>query len=214
MSDNKQSASLAEWLKPQCARLMYGRCTTLYCLKRGGYTGEPADAGIATCEPYELFTLLPRVSDQKKLAEIMERRAKAANLEARRGYNHPLERPTWSDIDYLLSCLEQPQSERCGECVRCHHSEGVDVNGWCLHGRPYIANQPDSNQRSICGHKCVFPATDSTSEQGYVPCPNPDCIEGKVSVGCAIDKPLISVDCVQCKGSGRIPATTENEGWE
>lgn len=46
------------WLKPMCSRLMHGRCTTLYCLKRGGYTGEPADASIATCEAYESYNAL------------------------------------------------------------------------------------------------------------------------------------------------------------
>lgn len=51
------------WLKPQCSRLMYGRCTTLYCLRRGGYTGEPADASIATCEAYESFNALTAQSD-------------------------------------------------------------------------------------------------------------------------------------------------------
>jgi hypothetical protein len=55
------------------------------------------------------------------------------------------------------SLLQQPAtSER---CVKCGCTVGVDANGWCMSGRPYIANQPDSNQRSICPCKCVFPAT-------------------------------------------------------
>lgn len=36
---------------------------------------------------------------------------------------------------------------------------------------------------------------------GY--CANPDCIDGKVNVGCAIDAPLITVDCPACKILGR-----------
>jgi hypothetical protein len=51
-------------------------------------------------------------------------------------------------------------------CLKCGCTNGVDANGWCLSGRPYIANQPDSNQRSICPCKCVFPAsTEQAGEQ-------------------------------------------------
>ena len=49
--------------------------------------------------------LLQRIPDER-LAEIVERREKATAFERRRGYSHPLERPTWSDIDYLLSLLQ------------------------------------------------------------------------------------------------------------
>lgn len=58
-----KSDVLDNWLKPMCSRLMYGRCTTLYCLKRGGYTGEPSDASIATCEAYESYNALSGQSD-------------------------------------------------------------------------------------------------------------------------------------------------------
>ena len=50
--------------------------------------------------------------------------------------------------------------------------------------------------------KCVFPA--STEQARDQICP--DCVEGKITAGCAIDKPLISVDCGRCKGTGRITA--------
>lgn len=36
----------------------------------------------------------------------------------------------------------------------------------------------------------------------------PDCAEGKITAGCAIDKPLISVDCARCKGTGRVSLPT------
>lgn len=38
----------------------------------------------------------------------------------------------------------------------------------------------------------------------------PDCVEGKITAGCAIDKPLISVDCGRCKGTGRVSLPTIN----
>lgn len=55
----------AEWLEHQCDRLTYGKCTTLSCLKRGGYDksksyGNSADAvyELATCIPREIYTEL------------------------------------------------------------------------------------------------------------------------------------------------------------
>lgn len=41
-----------------------------------------------------------------RIDEIKERRRKAAEAEERRGYNHPIEKPSWADVDYLLSCIE------------------------------------------------------------------------------------------------------------
>jgi hypothetical protein len=32
-------------------------------------------------------------------------------------------------------------------------------------------------------------------------CLNPDCIEGKVNVGCSVDGPLITTDCPQCRSA-------------
>lgn len=50
-----------DWLKEQCSRLMYGQCSTLSCLRRGGYkpSGDrTADyvsrINLATCEAYEI----------------------------------------------------------------------------------------------------------------------------------------------------------------
>lgn len=58
-----------EYLKRECARLTNGYCSTLNCLKRGGYQGVPVNVEnwktpyeIATCEPYEAFQAL---KDQK-----------------------------------------------------------------------------------------------------------------------------------------------------
>lgn len=49
---------------------------------------------------------------------------------------------------------------------------------------------------------------DDTESDELVNCP--DCVEGKITAGCAIDKPLISVDCGRCKGTGRIKLPTIN----
>lgn len=51
---------IIEWLTDHCARLKYGRCTTLACLNRGGYEKlKPvADYDIATCEPFEIAVAL------------------------------------------------------------------------------------------------------------------------------------------------------------
>ncbi len=54
------SRELAEWLKPQCSRLLHGFCSTRRCLLRGGALRqdgkliEAVDYSKATCEPYEL----------------------------------------------------------------------------------------------------------------------------------------------------------------
>jgi hypothetical protein len=40
------------------------------------------------------------------------------------------------------------------------------------------------------------------------PDPCPDCVEGKITAGCAIDRPLISVDCGRCKGTGALKSKT------
>lgn len=60
VEDERVKPDIADWLKLQCQRLRYGRCTTLYCLRRGGYTGKggPTDYSIATCEPYEVYNAL------------------------------------------------------------------------------------------------------------------------------------------------------------
>ena len=53
------------WLRNQCNKLKYGRCSMRACLYRGGYRGEGSDLlfverGIATCEPYEIHRQLER----------------------------------------------------------------------------------------------------------------------------------------------------------
>ena len=48
-----------EWLKAQCNRYVNGQCSTLTCLKRGGYVrGTPPNYDTATCEPHEILTEL------------------------------------------------------------------------------------------------------------------------------------------------------------
>jgi len=47
-----------------------------------------------------------RVPLPAELEAIRERRAKASETEIRRGYIHPIEKPTWSDIDVLLAALD------------------------------------------------------------------------------------------------------------
>jgi hypothetical protein len=50
------------------------------------------------------------------------------------------------------------------------------------------------------------------SSEGSASCP--DCVEGKIAAGCSIDRPLISVDCGRCKGTGQInlPSTPRPTG--
>ena len=80
--------SLRAWLNPQCSRLMYGRCTTLYCLRRGGYAGEPADASMATCEPYEIYNLLqPAANSEQRCVECCGHDLKFRNERGECKYN-------------------------------------------------------------------------------------------------------------------------------
>lgn len=53
---------------------------------------------------------------------------------------------------------------------------------WCHHWRDKVVNR-------IAAALTTTPAA---------PCVNPNCIDGKVSVGCAINKPLLTVDCPEC----------------
>lgn len=56
--------ALHDWLKPQCSRLLYGRCDTRSCLVRGkGLNGGTVDYSKATCEPFEISVLLGGGSD-------------------------------------------------------------------------------------------------------------------------------------------------------
>lgn len=57
--------------------------------------------------------------DDARVGEIRERRTKADVLKTRRGYSHPLERPTWADVDYLLSLLPQLSSSEPRRCPHC-----------------------------------------------------------------------------------------------
>lgn len=57
---------VVEWLTEQCSRLKNGRCSTLGCLRRGGYVGPPASYDIATCEAYEIFEVVAKgISDER-----------------------------------------------------------------------------------------------------------------------------------------------------
>src|SRR5687767_11846150 len=48
-----------EYLKSQCNRYANSECTTLSCMKRGGFVpGVPATPEIATCEYHESITAL------------------------------------------------------------------------------------------------------------------------------------------------------------
>lgn len=58
----KPMQSPVEWAKSQCNRYVNGQCSTLGCMKRGGYKrGEPvADYDMATCEAHETVKALTR----------------------------------------------------------------------------------------------------------------------------------------------------------
>jgi hypothetical protein len=49
-----------EWLKDQCNRYTNGQCSTLSCLRRGGYKrGQvPVDYQLATCHAHEIVRKL------------------------------------------------------------------------------------------------------------------------------------------------------------
>ena len=38
-------------------------------------------------------------------------------------------------------------------------------------------------------------------------CANPNCIDGKVNIGCAVDAPLITIDCPECHAGSRTDKT-------
>ena len=44
-----------QFLTENCNRLKYGKCSTLGCLRRGGYTKGAPDYNQATCIPFEIF---------------------------------------------------------------------------------------------------------------------------------------------------------------
>lgn len=56
-----------EWLKDQCNRYRNGQCSTLSCLKRGGYTrGTKPNYEKATCHPYETIVELEQLREIAK----------------------------------------------------------------------------------------------------------------------------------------------------
>lgn len=55
----KKIDALIAYHGKQCAKIGYGKCSTLRCMKRGGHkNGTPADYSIATCEEYETVEIL------------------------------------------------------------------------------------------------------------------------------------------------------------
>lgn len=81
-------------------------------------------------------------------------------------------------------------------CPECGHSDGVDRSGQCVHKIEPVGPVAvwDDNH---CGHCCTFPAA-SGEPPIESTCFNPYCNDGKVSIGCAVDKPLITTDCPEC----------------
>jgi hypothetical protein len=71
-------------------------------------------------------------------------------------------------------------------------------------GEPHNRNCPYYEEPNITS----TPVLAEAAAQDEVSCP--DCVEGKITAGCAIDRPLISVDCGRCKGTGRIKLPTIN----
>jgi len=53
-----------EFLKSQCNRLKNGQCSTLRCLKRGGYPEKGKTVDVATCEAYEIYLLLKNAEEK------------------------------------------------------------------------------------------------------------------------------------------------------
>lgn len=59
----------------ECNRYKNGRCSTAFCLMRGGYTGGPVDYSLATCEGHELAQEIERLAamnDTSWAAQAME----------------------------------------------------------------------------------------------------------------------------------------------
>lgn len=94
--------------------------------------------------------------------------------------------------------------EKRGESLRCIH--GVNLRGTCALCEAMDVGQPvrlvkdrgvefvpilDSERAPI--HRAPTPA-----EPRKLACMNPDCIDGQITAGCAIDKPLLTRSCPDC----------------
>lgn len=94
-------------------------------------------------------------------------------------------------------------SEKDKEKCCCGFCEGCQAEG------PHANTEEEAARR--WNRRADLPratgAVDAESDE-LVSCP--DCVEGKITTGCSIDKPLISVDCGRCKGTGRIELPTIN----
>jgi hypothetical protein len=55
-----------KFLTEQCNRLKNGQCTTLSCLKRGGYPEKGKTVDVATCEAYEIYLLLKKKESKEE----------------------------------------------------------------------------------------------------------------------------------------------------
>ena len=63
-----------EWLKYQCNRYANGQCSTLACLRRGGYKrGDvPVNYDLATCHAHEVLVELENLRQQPASASSPE----------------------------------------------------------------------------------------------------------------------------------------------
>jgi len=65
---------LEEWCLSRCNKHVYGRCTTVTCLKRGGWTGGPPRYEIATCEELEIAKKLTGTADGNQFQATLKDR--------------------------------------------------------------------------------------------------------------------------------------------
>ena len=59
-----------EWLKDQCNRYVNGQCSTLSCLRRGGYKVGGYSYDIATCNPHEIILKLTKLNKLMKTQSL------------------------------------------------------------------------------------------------------------------------------------------------
>ena len=114
----------------------------------------------------------------------------------------------WEDVDW-----DERTNQTCWDWVGCgaaHSEHDAQPIGWLpLDALPSPRGviTMESEPLLCVPQSTVVPVHVEPQKDETQPCEL--CIDGKISVGCSIDKPLIQSTCPACKGTGRVPIDTK-----
>jgi hypothetical protein len=169
-SGSDKHAALIDYLLEivGCSRESFGMCTTLRCLKRGGYVKDeqrkPTDPNIATCEVREIIAVLraslSAVPSNDGLVKELSLYLPDVN-----GKVH-LSTPMMGRV--LAALRSAPSAERRGDRFERFHEILTDIEEGRWHG---VAGKVQALRDDVCA--LTPPSSASTSPAGKVAAPRP-----------------------------------------